>query len=346
MLSLERSQRWLLTTLALLFCLWLLRSFLVPFTWAFLVAAASWPHYRRFAARLSRRVGLSVTALLFTAFVTLLVLGPLGFAFFAIAGQAQIWAHAIGVADKQGLAAPEWLLAVPLAGSWLVDQWNVVLGTPGGVTHWLNGADSGSLLEWAGSAGGFVVRHATIIVFTVLALFFLYRGGEPLAGQITQFIHDKLGARGDAYFRQAIQAVRATFVGMIVVSLIDGALCGVAYAIAGLPAPHVWGAITGLLAMIPFLAYFAVAAAALVLLAKGAGHAAAMIFGWGVIVVFVADKFIRTMLIGDTIRLGFIWVLVGGLAGLETFGLLGLVIGPVILAMTGALLRDAIGAEN
>ncbi len=228
MLSLERSHRWLLATLALLFCLWLLRSFLVPSTWAFIVAAASWPHYRRFAARLSRRVGHNVTALLFTALVTLLVLGPLGFAFFTIAAQAQIWAHAIGVADKQGLAAPEWLLAVPLAGSWLVDQWNVVLGTPGGVTHWLNRADSGSLLEWAGSAGGFVLRHAMIIVFTVLALFFLYRGGEPLAGHITQFFHGKLGPRGDAYFRQAIRAVRATFVGMIVVSLIDGALCGVA----------------------------------------------------------------------------------------------------------------------
>ncbi len=71
-----------------------------------------------------------------------------------------------------------------------------------------------------------------------------------------------------------------------------------------------------------------------------------MVFGWGVIVVFVADKFIRTMLIGDTIRLGFLWVLVGGLAGLETFGLLGLFMGPVILAMTGALLRDSTEANN
>lgn len=98
--------------------------------------------------------------------------------------------------------------------------------------------------------------------------------------------------------------------------------------------------------MIPFLAYCAVAAAALVLLAKGAGQAATMVFGWGVIVVFVADKFIRTMLIGDTIRLGFLWALVGGLAGLETFGLLGLFMGPVILAMTGALLRDSTEANN
>lgn len=68
-----------------------------------------------------------------------------------------------------------------------------------------------------------------------------------------------------------------------------------------------------------------------------------MVFAWGVIVVFVPDKFIRTVLVGDTIRLGFVWVLVGGLAGLETFGLRGLIIGPVILAMTGALLRDSIG---
>jgi predicted PurR-regulated permease PerM len=344
--SLERSRTWVLTALALLFCLWLLRSFLVPLTWAFIIALASWPLYRKFAARLPPRFGLNGTALLFTLLVTLLVLGPFALAFVAITGQAQAWAREILVAENRGLAPPEWLPALPLAGSWLIDQWNVVLGVPGGVSRWLNRTGSSWVLGWAESAGGFALRHAMIIVFTVLALFFLYRGGEPLAVRITQAIHHKLGPRGDSYLQQAAEAIRATMNGMVAVSLLDGALCGLAYAVAGLPSAHVWGAITGLLAMIPFLGYVAVAGAALALFAKGASLAAAVIFGWGLFVVFVADKFVRAAIVGNTMRLGFFWVLVGGLAGLETFGLLGLFIGPVILALTGALLSDFIDGVN
>ena len=92
--------------------------------------------------------------------------------------------------------------------------------------------------------------------------------------------------------------------------------------------------------MIPFMGYFAVVGGALALFAKGAGLAATVIFGWGAVVVFVADKFVRAAIIGNAIRMKFFWVLVGGRAGSKTFGLLGLFIGPIILALTGALLRD------
>ena len=346
MSTLARRYAWMAAAIALGFALWILRSFLVPMTWAFMIALATWPLYRRFVAGIPTAVGLNGAAFLFTGLVTLFLLGPFIFALVTIAEQVQVWAHQVAVAEKQGLAAPEWLSAVPLAGAWLVDRWNEVLGTPGGITRWLNRPESGWLRSWVGSAGQFALRHATVIVFTTLGLFFLYRGGEPLAGHIRQFIHDRLGARGEAYFRNAIAAVRATMVGMIVVSLIDGILCGLAYAIAAVPSPAVWGAVTGLLAMIPFLAYVAVAGIALVLFAKGAAAAAMAVFAWGVLVVFVADKFVRTALLGRGMRLGFFWVLVGSLGGLETFGFLGVFIGPIILALVGALLRDTLNEAS
>jgi predicted PurR-regulated permease PerM len=101
-----------------------------------------------------------------------------------------------------------------------------------------------------------------------------------------------------------------------------------------------------MLAMIPFLAYFAVAGVALVLVAQGASAAAIAVFSWGAIVVFVADKLVRPALIGSTINLGFFWVLLGTLGGLETFGLLGLFIGPVILALAAALWHDSMGGDD
>jgi predicted PurR-regulated permease PerM len=337
---------WTVTAVALLLALWLLRSFLVPMAWAFMVALATWPLYRKFAARLLSRLGPTATALLFTILVTLLVLGPYVFALIAIARQAQRWAAEIAFAEAHGLAPPAWLPAVPLASEWLVEQWNAVLGTPGGVSHWLNRPDSAWVMKWVGSAGQFALHHALIITFTILGLFFLYRGGESLAERIKQCIHDKLGPRGDQYFQNATTAVRATMIGMLVVSLIDGVLCGLAYVVAGVPSAPVLAAITGLLAVIPFVAYFVVAGVALILIAKGAAGSAMAVFGWGVLVIFVADKLVRTVLVGRGMRLGFFWVLVGSLGGLETFGFLGLFIGPIILTLVGELVGDFLRETN
>jgi predicted PurR-regulated permease PerM len=332
---------WTLTSVVFLLSLWVLRSFLIPLTWAFVIALATWPLYRRFTARLPRPFAAHLAPLLFTAMVTLLVLGPFGFAFIAVAGQAQTLLREIAIADSQGLTPPEWLAWFPLTGPSMLNYWNETLGTPGGVTKWLHQANSTALLGWAGSLGQIIARQSMIISITVLALFFLYRGGEPLAGRIVQSIHEHLGERGDAYLRQITEKIRATMGGMIVVALIDGVLLGSAYALLHVSSAAAWGAITGLFAMIPFLAYFVVAAMSLFLFAKGAGAAAIGLLVWGVAVIFLADKVVRPALIGRTIKLGFVWLLLGGLGGIEAFGLLGLFLGPVILSLAGALLHES-----
>jgi len=336
----------ILTLLVVLLALWTLRGFFVPLTWAGIIALASWPLYRRFAARLPSRFASNGTPLLFTALVTLFVLGPLALAVAAVAGQAQGLSHKIVVADQEGLVAPDWLIDFPLAGLWLEDRWRLVLGTPGGVSRWLQSEGSISVMGWAGSLGQLFLRHVLIIAFTVVALFFLYRGGVRLEQQVLRIVHDKLGSRGDAYFQQMVVAVRATVGGTLVVAALDGVLLGLAYAIAGVPSPAVWGAVTGLFAMIPYLAYVAVGAITLVLSAQGAGSAAVALCGFGVAVIFVSDKFIRPALTGRASHLGFFWVLLGGLSGLETFGLLGIFIGPVLLASAIALWREWCNAKR
>src|SRR5262245_50773551 len=127
-LNLEYRAAWVAGALILLLSVWILRSFLVPLAWASIVALASWPAYRRFANLLPRRFASNLTPLLFTALVSLAVLGPIVFAFGAIVAQAQTWAQLLVVADKAGLAAPVWLGDVPLIGTWLLDQWHLILG--------------------------------------------------------------------------------------------------------------------------------------------------------------------------------------------------------------------------
>jgi len=339
-LKLEWRAGWVAGALVLVSAFWILRSFIAPLAWASIVALVSWPAYRRFADRMPRRFASSLTPLLFTVFISLAVLGPMLFAFGALAMQARTWGQQLIVAEKQGLPPPARLEDVPLIGDWLMDQWHATLGTPGGVSLQLQHADAASLFGWAGSFGQFIAHHAFIVSFTLLGLFFLYRGGEALAGEIVRIVQSKLGRRGASYLERAIVAIRATVYGTIVVGLIDGALTGIAYALAGVPSAHLWGAVTGLFAMVPFLAYAAVVGVALMLFATGAGAAALAVIGLGIAVVFATDKIARPLLVGGAMKLGFLWVLLGSLGGFEALGLLGLFVGPVVLALAGTLLQE------
>src|SRR5215475_3392035 len=113
-MTLKLEWRWVAGALVLLDAFWILRSFVAPLAWASIVALASWPAYRRFADRMPRRFASSLTPLLFTVFIALAVLGPMLFAFGALAMQARTWAQQLAVADKQGLPPPAPLEDVPL----------------------------------------------------------------------------------------------------------------------------------------------------------------------------------------------------------------------------------------
>ena len=334
------SAGWLWAVLVVLLSAAILRSFVEPLLWASVIAVATWPIYRRLAQRLRSSTASSAVALLFTTLVSLFVLGPMVFAFSALAAQANRWGEQIVLADKTGLAAPTWLETLPVVGVRLTDRWHAILGAPGGVSAWLQHADSSSVLGWAQTLGQFMVHHLFIVAFTILVLFFIYRGGDALAENLSRLLHDRLGDRAESYVALAIRALRATVNGMVILALFDGVVTGIIYAVAGVQHAEVWAAVTGLFAMIPFLGYVAVVGVALALLAKGAMTAALAVCGLGVVALFAGDKIVRPMLVGSAAKLGFIWVLMGSFGGLELLGLLGLFVGPVVLALAGALWHE------
>jgi predicted PurR-regulated permease PerM len=123
-------------------------------------------------------------------------------------------------------------------------------------------------------------------------------------------------------------------------------LLGVVYYFTKLPHPILFGMFTAVAAMIPFAAAIAVGLAALVLLGNGAFGAAIIVILAGLIVTFVADHFVRPKLIGGATKLPFLWVLLGILGGVESFQLLGLFLGPAIMAALMLLWRELTGAQN
>jgi predicted PurR-regulated permease PerM len=111
-----------------------------------------------------------------------------------------------------------------------------------------------------------------------------------------------------------------------------GVVLAVVYFLTKLPHPIVFGVATGIAAMVPFAAAFAVGLAAFVLLGSGGVGPAITVLLAGLAVIFVANHFVRPKLIGGATKLPFLWVLLGILGGVESFQLLGLFLGPAIMA--------------
>jgi predicted PurR-regulated permease PerM len=115
---------------------------------------------------------------------------------------------------------------------------------------------------------------------------------------------------------------------------------GISYAVVGLQAPALLGALTALLAMIPFGAPIVFAILTVILVAQGHLVIGLALFAWGALVMFIADHFIRPSLIGGAMQLPFLAVLFGILGGVETMGLIGLFLGPAIMVLFNTLWRE------
>ena len=126
----------------------------------------------------------------------------------------------------------------------------------------------------------------------------------------------------------------------LIVGVFDGVLIGLVCAIVRLPDAHVWGALTGLLAAFPFLGYVVVFGAFMALMGGGSTVAAWAVLATGAVILFAGDKVIRPILVGSSTQLGFVWVLMGTLGGLELLGFIGIFVGPVVLALAGALWNE------
>jgi predicted PurR-regulated permease PerM len=197
------------------------------------------------------------------------------------------------------------------------------------------------LVHWTRHLGHELITRLIILGFTLLSVLFVYRDGPRIIEQARNAADRVLGPPAHRFAAEAIAAVRATVNGLVLVGLAEGAVLGVAYVVAGLSHPLLLAFATGILAAVPFGAPLVYIVACLILLSQSRAIAAAVLFVFATLVIFAADHFVRPALIGMSTRLPFLWILLGIFGGLETFGLLGLFLGPAILAVVLAIWREA-----
>jgi predicted PurR-regulated permease PerM len=329
-----------------IFGLWILRDFLPALAWAVVLSIALWPLYQRLLLLFPERAGRIVAPLLLTLVVGVVFVTPVVLVAVAIGHEMHFYIHLIIDARRNGLAVPEWIPQLPLVGPTIADWWRANLADPSMAESLFGRVSPRMFAESAREYGGEILRRLVIFLFTLLTLFFLFRDGSTLARQLRELSDRVIGQRGETIGRHMIDAVHGTVNGLVLVGLAEGVVIGIAYVAVGLPYPASIAALTGVLAVIPFGAPLIYTLATLYMLSVGKTLAAAIIFGTGGLVVFVADHFIRPVLIGGAARLPFLWVLFGLLGGLETLGIIGLFLGPAIMAALIALWRDWTGVPE
>jgi predicted PurR-regulated permease PerM len=327
----------------LLLGLFTLRAFLGALAWAGIFAIALWPLYERALAR--RRPGRHniLMPMVFTLGVALVFILPLGLVGVQLAGQADAAQDWLQNAQVNGIAEPDVLEHLPFGQAQFDALWQQNLGNPGSARKLVQQAAHGHVAHVGRLVGEVLIHRLTAFVFTLLTLFFLFREGHVLTAQMRRAATRAFGPHGEQIGRQIIASVHGTVNGLVLVGLGEGVLMGIIYAICGVPQATLLGVLTAVAATVPFAAPVVFAIAALLLAAQNSFAGAIVVLVTGLIVTFAADHFVRPVLIGGATQLPFIWVLLGILGGVEAWGLIGLFVGPAIMAALILLWREWAG---
>ncbi len=333
----RRLATWLaLVGLAILSFL-VMNPFFVPLAWAGVIGYASWP----VAEWMRRRCGGhdTLAASLTTLLAALILIAPLiwlGWLARQEIGQLYPALLAFVAAPPP---APDWLLEVPWLGDWITRQRDLLLSDPQGVNAairaWL-AAHAGQMATLAEGAG----RNLAKLVLALVILFFFYRDGARIVHELRHVMARFIGHRTHAYLASVGATTRAVVYGILLTALAQGSLAGVGYWVAGLASPVTLGVFTALCALIPFGTPLAWGGAGLWLLLQGETAGAIGVWIWGAAVVSQIDNVLRPLFISSVGAIPFLLVLFGVLGGLLAFGLVGLFVGPIVLAVAWAVWRE------
>ena len=314
-----------------------LRPFLATIAWAAILTYVSWPLHLRVQARLRGRrtwAALAMTLMLTLALgLALLWLGLL----LRSEGAAAV-REAIALLQA-GVHLPEPITRIPWLGPWLQER---LAELGGDRAAW--GRQLSELAEqWGGRAMrmvGDLGLNALRFGVALLTAFFLFRDGERLLEQLRHILHGLLGERVQAYFAAVGDTTKAVVYGLLLAAFAQGLMAGLGYWAAGVRAPVFWGVTTAMVALIPFGAPLVWGSISVWLLLQGQVGAGIGLLLWGALAISWIDNLVRPLVISSVAGIPFMLVLFGVFGGLAAFGLIGLFVGPVILAVLLALWRE------
>jgi predicted PurR-regulated permease PerM len=338
------NQMRLLVALMTLVGLWIARDFLLELAWAVTLAVALWPLYMRATGGRTARGARTLIPLGFTLATGLVLMLPIAIVAIEAARDSQAAVQWVTEAQKTGVPLPSWLPHLPFGGR-LSTWWQAHLATPQGASRLLGSVNAGSVASWTGAIAAQVASRSWFFAVTLLALFLILRDGQRLAANAFGTARRFYGEFGERFVDRVGEAVRAAVNGTVLVAIGEGTLIGLGYAVTNVPRPVLFTVATIAFAMLPFGAWGAFGIAAIVLLGQGHVVAAIGLIVFGAAVMLIGDNLVQPALVGNSIELPFLWIFVATFGGLETFGLVGLFVGPALMAALFLVWKEWLGLD-
>jgi len=320
--------------------LWVMLPFLLSVAWAVTIVVATWPILVGIQARVGGRRGVAVTVMVLALLA--LVVAPVWAGVDAVVSNVDRMKELAGSLATQGFPPPpDWLHRIPLLGDRMAEKWQGYTGNPEAVVTRIQPYGR-QAVQWvvgkAGDVGGVIVQ----LLLMVGVAGILYASGETAASGVLRFLRRLAGERGESSGRLAAKAVRAVALGVIVTAVAQTVLSGVGLFVAGVP-------YAGLLAVVVFVLCIAqigpilvVAPATIWLYSSGSVGRGTLLLVIS-IVALTLDNVLRPILIKKGADLPLVLILSGVIGGVIAFGVIGLFVGPVLLAVTWTLLVAWVG---
>jgi predicted PurR-regulated permease PerM len=323
--------------------LWIVRPFLIAGLWAAMIAVATWPVLLRVQALFGGRRSLAAALLTIVLLLTLVI--PLSLGISAVVESAQdVAILAERLASWSLPQPPAWVEAVPLVGAKVAAEWRALAAEgpeqlAARVTPYARDIAAWLIAE-IGGVGAVVVQFLLTVIFTAI----LYTTGETAARGVDRFAARLAGPQGQAAIRLAAQATRAVALGVVVTAIVQSALVGLGFAVAGVPFAAILTALAFVLAVAQIGPLPILIAAVIWVYSQHGGTWGTVFLAWAAICGTI-DNLIRPVLIRRSANLPLLLIFVGVVGGLFAFGVVGLFVGPVMLAVSYMVLGEWVDQE-
>ncbi|SJX21461.1 putative inner membrane protein [Acinetobacter johnsonii] len=315
-----------------------LKYFIVPVLWAAIIAYITWPLYHSVQKLCGPRPTLSATIMI--SMVVLVVGIPLTFAIFMLQHEGRNLFYELQRQVFSGhLDVPQFIRDLPIIGKEVTRTLKEINTDPNSIIQNVSGWFQ-SHLNYGRLVLSEISKNIFKLCFAVMSLFFFYRDGQTILNQVSKALEMVIGPRIHHYLDTISETTRAVVYGVGLTAIAQALLAGLSYFVAGVPNPMVLTIVTFIFALIPFGPPVAYSAVSLWLFSQGQTIEAIGVMVWGVCVVSTADNVIRPLVISGATQIPFLLIMFGVLGGLASFGMVGLFVGPVILAVLLAIWRE------
>jgi predicted PurR-regulated permease PerM len=316
-------------------CFWIVRPFIPALLWATMIVVATWPVMLQVQEGMWNRRWLAVIVMMCALVLAFVV--PFTLAITTVvdhADQIAGWVRTLGKAQLP--AVPAWIEGLPVVGVKLAAAWLEIASTgSAALAGWLEPYTRNLLTWFVSQVGSFGVMTVQFLLTLVISAV-LYAYGESAAAGTRQFSRRVGGARGEEAVELAGQAIRGVAFGVIVTAFVQSIFGGIGLWIAGVP-------FAGLLTAVMFVLAVAQIGAAPIIFGAAAWMYWEDQMAWAIalavwaVVVGSLDNILRPVLIRRGGDLPILLVFAGVIGGLINFGLVGIFVGPLVLAVAWRL---------